>query len=152
MILVSQPCPCGRRGAAAAPRGVKAFWKSGQGAPVLGYAECCGRWHSGPEALAAPDAESLMRSRYSAYVLGLADYLLQTWAPQTRPAAIEPDEPGLQWLGLEIKASRDIDADHATVSFVARSKLGGRARRMQECSRFIRGGDGRWLYLDGDFG
>ena len=93
-----------------------------------------------------------MRSRYSAYVLGLADYLLQTWAPQTRPAEIAPDPPGLQWLGLEIKASRDIDADHATVSFVARSKLGGRALRMQECSRFIRSDAGRWLYLDGDFG
>ena len=57
--------------------------------------------------------------------------------------------PGLKWLGLEVKAHTVQDADHATVSFVARSKLGGRAHRLQETSRFERRG-GRWLYVDGD--
>ena len=41
------------------------------------------------------------------------------------------------------------DADHATVEFVARSKLGGRAQRLHETSRFVRE-DGRWFYVDGD--
>ena len=43
------------------------------------YAACCGRFHAGPLQLQAPNAEALMRSRYSAYVLRLGDYLLATW-------------------------------------------------------------------------
>lgn len=115
----------------------------------LDHAACCGRWHAGLQHLQAPDAPALMRSRYTAYVLGLADYLLATWHPSTRPAAIEPDPPGLRWLGLEVKRSAQPDADHASVEFVARSKLGGRAHRLHETSRFVRE-DGRWLYVDGD--
>ncbi|MED5620181.1 YchJ family protein [Ideonella sp. BN130291] len=112
----------------------------------LPYAACCGRWHGGTP---APDAQALMRSRYSAFVLGLTDYLLATWHPGTRPATIAPNEPGLQWLGLQVKRHTPIDADHAEVEFVARSKLGGRAHRLHELSRFVRE-DGRWYYVDGD--
>lgn len=89
-----------------------------------------------------------MRSRYSAFVLGQRDYLLATWHPRTRPASIEPDPPGLQWLGLEVKAHRVLDQDHATVEFVARHKQRGRAQRLHELSRFERV-DGIWLYVDG---
>jgi len=123
------PCPCG----AAAAR----------------YRDCCGRWHAGPQHLQAPDAEALMRSRYTACVLGLHDYLRATWAEETRPADIAADPPGLRWLGLEVKRHQRIDDGHATVEFVARSKLGGRAHRLHELSRFERRG-GRWVYLDGD--
>ncbi len=124
----SSPCPCGR---------------------PLPYAGCCGRWHAGAQALAAPTAEDLMRSRYSAFVRGLPDYLAQTWHPSTRPAVIEPTPAGLRWLGLELRRHVQQDADHATVEFVARSKLGGRAERLHETSRFVRE-EGRWFYLDGD--
>ena len=124
----SAPCPCG-----AAAR----------------YRDCCGRWHAGPLHLQAPDAVALMRSRYSAYVLGLGDYLLATWHASTRPAELAPLEQGLKWLGLEIRRHAASDADHAVVEFVARSKLGGRAHRMRERSRFVREA-GRWYYLDGD--
>ena len=55
----------------------------------------------------------------------------------------------LRWLGLEVKRHQRQDADHATVEFVARSKLGGRAHRLHEVSRFERI-DGRWYYLDGN--
>lgn len=113
------------------------------------YEACCGRWHSGPQQGQAPDAEALMRSRYSAYVLDLRSYLLDTWHESTRPAALDPPEPGLRWLGLEVREVRQQDADHATVLFVARSKLGGRAHRLQEKSRFVREA-GRWTYVDGD--
>ena len=89
-----------------------------------------------------------MRSRYSAYVRGLAEYVLDTWHPRTRPAQIEPDPPGLRWLGLAVHRHEARDADHATVTFVARSKLGGRAHRLHETSRFERV-DGRWFYVDG---
>jgi SEC-C motif-containing protein len=108
---------------------------------------CCARFHAGEP---APTPEALMRSRYSAFVLDLRDYLLATWHPTTRPAALPPPEPGLKCLGLEVKRSALQDADHGTVEFVARSKLGGRAHRLHENSRFVRE-DGRWYYVDGDF-
>ncbi|MDN3920700.1 YchJ family protein [Roseateles violae] len=116
------------------------------------YEACCGRWHQDFAAglgLRAPDAEALMRSRYSAYVLDKLDYLLASWHPSTRPASLAPNEPGLRWLGLEVKRHCQQDADHATVEFVARGKMGGRAHRLHEISRFVRE-DGAWLYVDGD--
>ena len=91
-----------------------------------------------------------MRSRYSAFVLDKLDYLLATWHASTRPAQLDPNEAGLRWLGLDVKNHQQQDADHATVEFVARSKLGGRAHRLHETSRFVRE-DGRWFYLDGNF-
>jgi len=132
------PCPCGRTAAAPARKPPA----------VLAYADCCGRWHAGPLHLQAPDAESLMRSRYSAFVLGLHDYLLKTWHPDTRPAELAPDEPGLQWLGLEVRQHRALDATHAMVEFVARCKLNGRAQRLHEKSRFLREAAGQWFYVD----
>jgi SEC-C motif-containing protein len=113
------------------------------------YADCCARYHAGPLHLRAPTAEALMRSRYSAFVYELSDYLLATWHPSTRPASLQPNEPGLRWLGLQIKAYHPLDDTHATVEFVARSKLGGRAHRLHETSRFVKE-EGRWFYVDGD--
>lgn len=121
------PCPCG----------------SGQT-----YEGCCGRWHAGAQHLQAPDAEALMRSRYSAYVLGLGDYLLATWHPSTRPAEPPGLDPTLRWLGLEIRRHVQTEGE-ATVEFVARSKAGGRALRLHETSRFVRE-SGRWFYVDGE--
>ena len=57
---------------------------------------------------------------------------------------------GLRWLGLDIRHHDVVDDTHATVEFVARSKLGGRAHRLHEVSRFERVND-RWFYCDGDF-
>ena len=89
-----------------------------------------------------------MRSRYSAYVLGLEAYLLATWHATTRPQQLQLSEPPLpKWLGLEVKAHH-ATGDLATVEFVARCRVGGRARRMHEVSRFVREA-GRWYYLDG---
>ena len=110
------------------------------------YSACCG-FYSGT-ATPAPDAESLMRSRYSAFVRGDAAHLLATWHASTRPATLEL-ESEVKWLGLEVRAHRTIDADHAEVEFVARSRLAGRASRLHERSRFVREG-GQWYYVDGD--
>ncbi len=90
-----------------------------------------------------------MRSRYSAYVLELPDYLRDTWHPRTRLAEPLRFGDGVRWLGLDVRRHVQTDADHATVEFVARSKQGGRAARLHETSRFVREA-GRWLYLDGD--
>jgi SEC-C motif-containing protein len=112
------------------------------------YTACCGRWHDGPMRGAAPDAERLMRSRYSAYVLGLERYLLDTWHPSTRPAGLALDPAGTKWLGLEIRARQQVDATQAKVEFVARSRVAGRGQRLHETSRFVLEG-GRWYYVDG---
>ena len=92
-----------------------------------------------------------MRSRYSAYVLGLEPYLLATWHASTRPTALDLDkETSPRWLGLDIKRHQATDPDSAVVEFVARYKTGGRAHRLHEASRFVRE-DGRWYYVDGEF-
>ncbi len=112
------------------------------------YATCCGIFHAGEP---APSAEALMRSRYSAYVLGIEAYLLATWHPDTRPERVELDiEPRPSWLGLKVTQVRLLSPDSAIVEFVARYKLQGRAHRLHEISRFSRR-EGRWFYLEGEF-
>lgn len=120
---LADPCPCGR------PRE---------------YAQCCGPYHAGA---AAPDAETLMRSRYSAYVHRDADYLRASWHPSTRPADLALDTQ-TTWLGLTVQRVLATGADTAEVAFLARYRIGGgSAVRMTEHSRFVRE-DGRWYYLD----
>lgn len=110
----------------------------------LPYAACCERWHVTEP---APTAEQLMRSRYSAYVLKMAPYLLATWHPSTRPGSVD-FEPGMKWLGLVVDSSGETGPDEAQVTFTARYKVGGgSAVRMRERSRFVRQG-GRWYYVD----
>lgn len=86
-----------------------------------------------------------MRSRYSAYVLGLIDYLMATWHPGTAPGDLELQP--VKWLGLEVRHA-EMAGDAGVVEFVARCKVNGRAERMEESSRFVRE-NGRWLYIDG---
>jgi len=91
-----------------------------------------------------------MRSRYTAYTLRREDYLLTTWHPVTRPAALGlADEPPTQWMGLEVKRHVLQDATHAIVEFVARYKINGRAHRLHEISRFVQE-SGHWFYVDGE--
>ncbi len=126
---MDQQCPCGSGNA---------------------LADCCGPVISGTRA--AETAEMLMRSRYSAYVLGAVDYLRTSWHPATRPVIIELGEP-VNWLGLKIIATRDggRGEDQGTVEFVARYKIAGRAYRLHEISRFQRVA-GRWVYVTGEPG
>jgi len=113
------------------------------------YRDCCGRYHAGA---VAPDAQALMRSRYSAYVLADRDYLLRTWHATTRPESLDLGPPGaVRWLGLAVRQHQVIDADHAQVEFIARSRAGGGpATRLHEISQFVRE-DGCWYYVDGSF-
>jgi len=96
----------------------------------------------------APDAPSLMRSRYSAFVLEHAGYLLATWHASTRPTSLDFD-PGARWLGLEVRAHVCTGPAAAEVEFVARMRAAGKAVRLHERSRFVHEG-GRWFYVDGD--
>jgi SEC-C motif-containing protein len=112
------------------------------------FQACCGRYLG--TGVPAPDAESLMRSRYTAFVRGDAVHLLATWHASQRPATLELED-GVKWLGLEVKRHTPIDDTHAEVEFVARSRVQGRGLRLHERSRFVRE-DGRWFYVDGDVG
>lgn len=113
-----------------------------------GYDACCGPLHAGAP---AADAEALMRSRYSAYVLGDADYLLRSWHASTRPASLSFDGPAAQqpvWLGLQVKSHVVTGPDSADVVFIAKYRIGGGSVvRMREHSRFLRE-HGHWYYLD----
>ena len=130
----SLPCPCGRVGPSKKP---------------LAFGICCSPFVDDFEGTPAPDAESLMRSRYSAFVLERRDYLLATWHTSTRPGALEFD-PGVKWLGLELRQHRQMNETHAEVEFVARQKGPGMAAvRLHERSRFVLAA-GRWFYVDGD--
>jgi SEC-C motif-containing protein len=112
------------------------------------YKACCEPLHAGTP---APNAEALMRSRYTAFVLGLDDYLLETWHPKTRPSALNlADDPSTKWLGLQIKRAVNTSETSSIVEFVARYKLAGKATRLHETSQFERI-DGRWYYLSGEF-
>ena len=132
-------CPCGQ----------SSNHSNAKAAP-LRYGDCCGRYLESDSS--APDAQALMRSRYSAFVLERAPYLLATWHASHRPASIE-FESGVKWLGLEVRDVLPPTAEHpdqAEVEFVARQKpASGSAVRLHERSRFVREG-GRWLYLDGN--
>lgn len=109
------------------------------------YARCCGAYHAGA---AAPDAQTLMRARYSAYVRGDIAYLLASWHPSTRPAKLSLDAGArIAWLGLTVHRTLDIGPDIAEVVFLARYRVGGgSAVRMTEHSRFVRDA-GHWYYL-----
>ena len=134
MAVSAVDCSCGRRDAA------------GQALP---YAQCCGRYVDDFDGSPAPDAEALMRSRYTAFVREQADYLLATWHASKRPSRVSFDA-GVKWLGLEVRDHQVIDDDHAEVEFVARLREpNGRAVRLHERSRVVRE-EGRWYYVDGD--
>ncbi|MBT2492047.1 hypothetical protein J7E96_26680 [Streptomyces sp. ISL-96] len=127
-LSAAAPCPCGLPAA---------------------YGECCGRFHSGEAA--APTAELLMRSRYSAFVAQDAAYLLRSWHPDTRPQTLDFD-PDMRWQGLDILATADGSAFHTTgtVTFRAHYTHEGEPGELHEQSRFARH-EGAWVYLDAVF-
>ncbi|MDD5176250.1 MAG: YchJ family metal-binding protein [Sterolibacterium sp.] len=110
------------------------------------YVRCCGRYLDGDEV--AGTAEALMRSRYTAYVLLREAYLLATWHLSTRPLALDMDNAGTKWVGLQVLRHEQQNELSAFVEFIARYKVNGRAQRLHEISRFLREG-GQWFYVDG---
>ncbi len=125
MTADDDPCPCG-------------------GAT---YRTCCLPFHLGA---AAPTAEALMRSRYSAFAFGRRPYLRSTWAPATRPRDVDLDD-GVVWRRLQIvdTARGGPGDDTGVVEFRAAFRSAEGAGVLHERSRFVRLG-GRWMYLDGD--
>lgn len=129
----NDPCPCG----------------SGKK-----YKRCCGPLHDG---VPAPSQEALMRSRYTAYALGDAEYIVAT----THPDSPHVEEDRAAWLagvrafsrasrftGLQVRGAR-AEGDVGWVRFDAHLVQDGRAAVIAENSRFYRVG-GRWLYHSAD--
>ena len=112
------------------------------------YAFCCGRFID--DGKLPTTAEELMRSRYCAFTRNDEAYVSATWSAATRPPPpLTSSEDGAQWLGLDVRNHRS-EGDSATVEFIARYRINGRAHRLHEVSRFVRE-QGRWYYLDGSF-
>ncbi|KRW61990.1 YchJ family protein [Pseudomonas sp. TTU2014-080ASC] len=111
---------------------------------------CCGRYHAGT---AAPTAEALMRSRYSAYTLGLVDYLVTTTLPAQQSGldreAIQNWSLGSTWLGLEVEDTALIEGApaHAWVTFTAQWQDISGKQSHRERSAFVEH-QGRWYFID----
>ncbi len=94
-------------------------------------------------------AEQLMRSRYTAFTQNNETYLLQSWHRNTRPQSLNlVDQKNIKWVSLKI-LGHETKETVATVEFIARYKVSGKAEKIHELSRFIKE-EGRWFYLDGD--
>ncbi|MFD9497903.1 YchJ family protein [Streptomyces sp. NPDC060035] len=127
-ITSASPCPCGLRAT---------------------YGDCCGRLHAGTAD--AVHCEELMRSRYAAFVVRDAAYLLRTWHPDTRPPVVDFD-PAMRWVGLDILDTTGGSAFHptGTVTFRAHYTHDGSPGSLHEQSSFVRH-EGLWVYSAGVF-
>ena len=126
------PCPCGRT--------------DFQRHPVE-YAGCCERYIGRVAESPAPDAEDLLRSRYTAFVTAAEEYLLATWHVDGRPSEVTMSQV-IKWHELDVRSVRQATPNRAEIEFVARYSVNGRAARLHETSNFVLEG-GRWYYVDG---
>lgn len=112
------------------------------------FRTCCGPLVE--DGVPARTAEQLMRSRYTAFVLGRPEHLWRTWHPRTRPSTV--DTGGVEWTGLTIVevsgGGEDDDDDDGVVDFEARFAGPDGPEIMRERSEFRRRG-GRWVYVEG---
>jgi SEC-C motif-containing protein len=101
---------------------------------------------------AATTAEQLMRSRYSAFVLGNGNYLMDSHHTSTRPVkekkAIEAWAKSVSWIKLEVLDSEkgEINDQNGTVSFNAYFFENGKVDVIHEKSEFVKE-NGLWMYL-----
>lgn len=116
------------------------------------FEACCGPIIQGTP---APTAEALMRSRYTAYVLGDVDHIDRTHAAEIRDtfdrSEAESLARGVEWAGLEIRSvsGGGTADDTGTVEFTSRYKKDGQVNVHHEKSAFRRD-DGQWVYVDGE--
>lgn len=111
---------------------------------------CCAQYHGGKP---AANAEVLMRSRYSAYVLGLIDYLVSTTLAAQQNGlnrqAISAWSQGSEWLGLQVESHEPQAGSpaHAYVTFVAHWRDAQGEHSHRERSAFVEHG-GHWFFID----
>ncbi len=112
------------------------------------YRQCCETFHSNE--MSAPTAESLMRSRFTAFAMHNESYLLKTWDISKRPADIDFSKNAVDWLRLEIFNIKKggVKDSKGIVEFKAFYMLDSEEYVMKELSRFKKLNN-QWLYLDG---
>ncbi|WP_158045624.1 YchJ family protein [Skermanella pratensis] len=119
------------------------------------FDDCCGPYLAGTAA--APTAEALMRSRYSAFATANVDYLESSLLPETRGdfsrADTEQWARSSEWTGLEVRSTTDGGEGDTEgfVEFVAHFTMQGKPNVHHETGRFARRDD-RWYYVDGIMG
>ena len=109
------------------------------------YSDCCELLHKGKT---AASAESLMRSRFSAFAFQLKDYLRASWHPKTRPDDIQL-EPSTQWKRLEIISANN-DTQQGQVHFNAYYQEKNEWHLLEETSKFLFE-NGHWFYHSGNY-
>ena len=109
------------------------------------YDLCCARFIS--HQMVAENAQQLMRSRYTAYVLNKLDYLIDSWHPDYRPAELQLDDD-IKWIGLDI-VQYSTQQNEATVEFEALLLVDGKVDALREKSQFVFD-QGHWLYTTGE--
>lgn len=109
------------------------------------YSDCCKPLHQGQT---AASAETLMRSRFSAFALQLDGYLLSSWHPETRPEQISL-EPNTQWKRLEIISASN-DAQQGSVHFKAYYQELNQWHLLEETSKFLFENN-HWFYHSGNY-
>jgi SEC-C motif-containing protein len=111
------------------------------------YSDCCAPLHRGE--LCPQSAESLMRSRYSAYALQSYQYLIDSHHPNSRAGIsvtqLAESNCDTHWLALKI-----IQTSKTRVSFRAYYRIHKQISCLHEDSRF-QVFEGRWHYLDDTF-
>ena len=111
------------------------------------YEACCALIHQGQAALTA---ESLMRSRYSAFVKGLVPYLLASWCPNSRPKQLDlRDQPLWTKLIIHAKQQGEMFDQIGLVEFSAFYQTDEGEGVLHETSQFQRNAEGQWCYLTG---
>ena len=113
------------------------------------YEKCCGFFHLGKGY--SPTAESLMRSRYTAYLLKREDYLLQTWHKSKSPKTLNLGAEKVKWLGLTILNVEGGSENDITgkVEFIAEFNRLSKTYKLHEISNFINE-EMKWFYVDGE--
>ena len=112
------------------------------------YSSCCQPFHDNEK---LPDsAESLMRSRFTAYAMQKTDYLLKTWDVSKRPEDINFSKEEAVWTKLAIVSTKkgSTKDSKGLVEFKAYYRLENEEYVMNEVSRFKKKA-GQWMYLDG---
>lgn len=116
------------------------------------YETCCEAYHTNFQ---APTAEALMRSRYSAFVFGLVDYLYETTHPSKRAKNLKAEIAftckDFAWTKLEVLSlwQGGINDKVGKVEFRASFVQEGKKGLHVEHSRFKKFGK-VWVYMDGD--
>lgn len=116
------------------------------------YQYCCQPIHTSPQQAQTP--EQLMRARYSAHVLGLIDFVVDTYHPSCQADKQRDDiadSINSQWQKLVVLRSwPGCNENEGFVHFKAFYQSGQHKHCLEEQSRFIREHD-QWFYIDGCF-